>query len=166
MAKAPNYVLDANVFLEAQKRYYAFNLCPGFWDALISHELGSIDRVKKELVNDELAKWVKEKMPDSCFASSGSKTVVECYSDIAAWVNEEKRFTPGARAKFLNGADGWLIAYAKTNGCVLVTHEKPEPLSKKVKIPDVCKAFAVKVVDTFDMLRSVGAKFKLDDSEE
>jgi len=25
------YILDANVFIEAYKRYYAFDLCPGFW---------------------------------------------------------------------------------------------------------------------------------------
>lgn len=168
MPKAPSYVLDANVFLEAQKRYYAFNLCPGFWEALVSHKLGSIDRVNDELVagTDELATWAQETVPDSFFEPSNAEDVVASYRWIADWVNEQTRFTESERARFLKGADGWLIAYAKVNDCVLVTHEKTEPFSKKVKIPDVCKAFDVKVEDTFDMLRSVGAKFTLDDSEE
>ena len=28
------YILDANVFIEAYKRYYAFDLCPGFWRSI------------------------------------------------------------------------------------------------------------------------------------
>jgi hypothetical protein len=28
------YLLDANVFIEAEKRYYNHDLCPGFWDWL------------------------------------------------------------------------------------------------------------------------------------
>lgn len=168
MPRAPSYVLDANVFIQAKNAYYAFNICPGFWDALVSHELGSIDRVKTELVSgkDDLVKWVKETMPKSCFAPSNATDVVDCYGEIAIWVHAQKRFTQSERAKFLSGADGWLIAYAKVNGCVVASQEKSAPQSKSVKIPDVCKAFDVKVLDTFDMLRSVGARFTLDDSEE
>lgn len=51
------YILDSNVFMEAHNRYYAFDIAPGFWDALIGHaETGriiSIDRVKKELDKGE-----------------------------------------------------------------------------------------------------------------
>ena len=32
-----NYLLDANVFMEAHRRYYAFDLCPGFWECLLHH---------------------------------------------------------------------------------------------------------------------------------
>ncbi len=163
MAKAPSYVLDANVFIQAKNSYYAFDLCPGFWEALVSHELGSIDRVKAELISgkDELVKWIKETMLDSCIAPSDSEKVVKCFGEIATWVNAETRFSQASRKRFLDGADGWLIAYAKVNGCVVVSQEKPAPDGQNVKIPDVCKAFAVKVVDTFDMLRSVGARFTL-----
>ena len=31
------FLLDANVFIEAAKRYYAFGIAPGYWDALIKH---------------------------------------------------------------------------------------------------------------------------------
>ena len=26
------YLLDSNVFIEAKNRYYAFDICPGFWE--------------------------------------------------------------------------------------------------------------------------------------
>ena len=29
---SPIHVLDANVFVEAHRRYCAFDLCPGFWE--------------------------------------------------------------------------------------------------------------------------------------
>ena len=61
--EGPAYLLDASVFIEAGRRYYAFDLEPGawFWEALLRHsEDGvalSIDRVKEELEKgkDELA---------------------------------------------------------------------------------------------------------------
>jgi hypothetical protein len=64
MNASPSYVLDANVFIEAARRYYAFDIAPAFWQALInfasSGRVISIDRVKAELDrgNDELTEWV------------------------------------------------------------------------------------------------------------
>ena len=34
MSGSRKYALDANVFIEAKNRYYRFNLCPGYWQAL------------------------------------------------------------------------------------------------------------------------------------
>lgn len=31
------YVLDSDVFVAAKNSYYAFAICPGFWDSLIHH---------------------------------------------------------------------------------------------------------------------------------
>jgi len=67
------YVLDANVFIEAARRYYAFDIAPPFWDILLQHAengvIESIDWVKKELEKgkgkegeeDELARWANAK---------------------------------------------------------------------------------------------------------
>lgn len=66
MTMAPPFLLDANIFIEAAQRYYAFDLVPTFWQALIdlaeSGQLLSIDRVKDELTNtdDDLARWAKQ----------------------------------------------------------------------------------------------------------
>jgi len=47
---SPVYVLDTNVFVQAHRRHYAFDICPGFWDCLIHHHqtgrIVSIDRVR------------------------------------------------------------------------------------------------------------------------
>jgi len=31
------YIIDSDVFIAAKNQYYAFDLCPGFWDSLIHH---------------------------------------------------------------------------------------------------------------------------------
>lgn len=58
-----NYLFapDANVFIEAARRYYAFDIAPSFWKALIVHtkkqHIITIDRIIREIKqgNDELA---------------------------------------------------------------------------------------------------------------
>jgi len=62
----PVYVLDANVFIEAARRYYAFDVAPAFWNGLVHHAarggIKSIDKIKQELerVSDDLADWIKK----------------------------------------------------------------------------------------------------------
>jgi hypothetical protein len=34
-AGTEKYLLDSNVFIEAYRRYYSFDICPGFWDCLV-----------------------------------------------------------------------------------------------------------------------------------
>ncbi len=36
----PVFVLDTNIFIEAHRRYYAQDLCPGFWECLRYHSDG------------------------------------------------------------------------------------------------------------------------------
>ena len=31
------YLLDANVYIQAHRRYYDFDICPGYWDCLFFH---------------------------------------------------------------------------------------------------------------------------------
>lgn len=61
--------------------------------------------------------------------------------------------------QFANGADGWLVAYARAKGHVVVTHEQlSADVRRKVPIPNVCNAFGVRYVDTFEMLRELGVR--------
>lgn len=64
-------------------------------------------------------------------------------------------------AEFLdvNEADAWLIAFAKTNNNIIVTHEISDPQSKKrIKIPDA--GFEpVECVNTIEMFRRLGQTF-------
>lgn len=165
MTPEPSYVLDANVFIEAARRYYAFDLAPKFWDSLLHHAVNgriqSIDRIGKELKRgkDELARWVTNHF-DHAFASTDETDVVGVYTEIMNLVNNEKQFLDTAKADFAGGADGWLVAYAKVKRCVVVTHETLAPdARRKVPIPNVCRTFDVPFVDTFEMLRTLGVRF-------
>lgn len=159
------YVLDANVFIQAARRYYAFDLAPKFWEALVRHggggQIKSIDRVKQELERgkDELATWAREIFADA-FASTDDTDFIRSFAEIMTWVQAQGQFSDAAKADFASGADGWLVAYARVKGCVVVTHEVLDPnIRRKVPIPNVCEAFGVPFVDTFEMLRALGVRF-------
>ncbi|MBI3937965.1 MAG: DUF4411 family protein [Betaproteobacteria bacterium] len=167
MTDPVRYLLDANVFIQAKRSYYAFDLCPGYWKALLAHHgsgrLCSIDRVRDELLNgaDELADWVKSSVPDGFFVSSAEPAVATWFGKMMSWAQSQAQFLPVAKAEFAGKADGWLIAYAKTHGLKLVTLEKANPaIKKKVPMPNVCDAFGVQYLDTFDMLRVLKTKLE------
>ena len=166
MPAPSRYVVDANVLMEAHRRYYRFTVCPGFWDCMAwQHKQGvvcSIDRVKSEIEagKDKLAQWVKKDCPKTFFYATTDPKVSTWYGEIIAWVQAQTRYTPAAKSQFASVADGWLIAYARENGLSVVTHEVPAPESRNdVKIPDVCDAFGVPFMDVFDMLEKLRSKF-------
>ena len=159
------YVLDSNVFMEAARRYYAFDLAPKFWESLVHYavngQIQSIDRIKQEIErgNDELAIWATSQFSDA-FASTDEEDVIESYSEVMSWVQAQDQFSDAAKADFAAGADGWLVAYARPKGLIVVTHEVLDPsIRRKVPIPNVCEAFGVNCVDTFEMLRQLGVRF-------
>ncbi len=158
------FLLDTNVFVEAHRRYYALDLCPGFWECLEHYcrepRLLSIDRVRSEIdEGDALDEWVKQ-APDHLFVSTADQAVAQRYRDVMAWVQGNNQFRPEAKAEFARGADGWLIAYAGVHDHAVVTHEVFDPnVRRKVPIPNVCRQFHVLYVDTFSMLRSLEVRF-------
>lgn len=156
------YVLDANVFIEAARHYYAFDLVPSFWKCLIDYaeagHIRSVDRVKKELerLNDPLASWARDEF-GGAFASTDEEDVFGAYTDIINWAQHKGQFTDAAKAEFARAAEPWLVAYARVKKCVAVTLEQPAPYAKKeIKLPDVCGAFNVRCINTFEMLRELG----------
>lgn len=157
------YALDTNVFIEAAKRYYAFDLVPGFWTTLTKlsgRSVVSIDRVDAEIKEPAVREWIdKNGGFASGFVSTDSGEVARVYATVMAWVNGQAQFTGAAKAEFADGADGWLIAYAKLRGMTLVTHEVfRADVKRKVPIPNVCRALGVLYADTFEMLRTLGVK--------
>jgi hypothetical protein len=166
MSEAPEkYALDANAFIQAKRRFYGFEFCPGYWRALIWHQqrgrLSSIDKVRDELLRggDDLTQWVKREFGDQAFASTAVPEVMAAYGQMLAWVMAQSQFMETAKAEFQQVADGWLVAYAKVNGYVVVTLEEFDPvIRKKVPLPNVCRAFDVEWITPFDMLRRLGVK--------
>lgn len=159
------YVLDADVFIEAARRYYAFDIAPLFWNNLLHHAdegaIESIDWVKKELERgkDELARWANDSFAHAFF-STDEQDVIASYGKVMAWVQSQSQFYDAAKADFADGADGWLVAYAMAKGRIIVTHEVlATDARRKVPIPNVCEIFHVRFIDTFTMLRELGVRF-------
>jgi hypothetical protein len=158
------YLLDANVFIEAARRYYAFDLVPRFWTNLEQlaqqGRICSVDRVKRELEkgHDRLSEWAAQDFADG-FASTDAAEVLVEFRKVMTWVTGQPQFTDAAKQQFASGADGWLVAYAKTTGYVVVTQEQLSGDAKRrVPIPNICNAFGVRYVDTFEMLRELGVR--------
>ena len=162
MSAGRRYVLDANVLIQAHQTYYGFDICPGFWLALSrQHEakrVFSIDKIRTELLalSDPLTDWVRNDAPDTFFKGTADKAVTDAFRDMVNWVQNESQFNTEAKEEFSSVADGWVIAYAKANGLIVVTHEEYAPAAaKKVPIPNVCLEFNVEYCNTFEMLRDL-----------
>ena len=155
------YLIDTSVLIEGYRNYYAFDLVPSFWNKLTEYvkdkKVLIIDRVKKEIEEkreDQLTRWLKKEFDGDDFASTDDEKVIAQYEKIINWVQNNPQFNDEAKADFANGADGWLIAYAKVNDCIVVTQEKFHPdIRRKVPIPNVCKEFEVEYINLFEMLR-------------
>jgi len=160
------FLLDTNVLIAAHRAYYAFDLCPGFWESIkAAHAAGRIfstRRVRDEMVGkgDALATWVAQELPPEFFVDDSAAGIVAEYGPMMAWV-VARGFMPAAQAKFATDADGWLVATAKHGNFCLVTHEARKPDAKaRVPIPNVCEEFAVSYCNSFEMLRALGCCYR------
>lgn len=158
------YLLDTNVLIEASRRYYAFDLCPGFWrwvtGAMSNGTVRSVDAVRAELEakDDELSAWVKDGATD-LFLSPTQASMVGMARVMGTVTPKYEK--PSVDA-FARKADAVLIAHALAHQYTVVTEEGSAPHStKKIKIPDVCRLLGVACVDTFSLLRSQRAAFEL-----
>lgn len=163
------FVLDSNVFIESKKRYYAFDVCPGFWDLLVFQQANaniiSIATVRDEIAEkqDDLSNWVATVMPAACFAGVDADNVIAGYQQGMNWVFAQDQFTDAAKAEYanVNNADAWVIAYAVAHGMTVATEERLNLAKKsRVPIPNVCGALGIPCVDTVAMLRALGAQFR------
>jgi hypothetical protein len=162
-----NYLLDANVFIQAHRSYYSFDLCPGFWACIPAHHTAgrilSIDKIRAELLTgDPLDNWVQTVAPTSLFTSTRDERVTVEFAGMMRWVQANPQFQAEAKAEFAQVADGWLVAYAKVHGYTVATLEMHRPEQRsKVPLPNVCLQFGVPYADTFTMLRDLGSRFEL-----
>ncbi len=103
--ESQKFLLDANVLISAHRSYYAFDICPGFWDAVIAgHAEGRIfstQRVLAELRRggDALLAWAEAELPEGFFMDDSelevnfSENRLELYAtDIEADTFVEESF--------------------------------------------------------------------------
>lgn len=144
-----NYLLDANVFIEAYNRYYADSIAPSFWQWLAAADnIHTISQVKDEVGQKE----------DGCAALISSVKVVPSdlthAAAISDHVNQHQTYSSASKHEFLSKADFHLVCAAKASNWIVVTQEVKASNSKKVKIPNICEAFSIQSMNTFTMLKT------------
>ena len=159
-------LLDTNVFITAKNTYYGFDLVPAFWTWLERQAdvemLASTEMVYQELRDgdDDLAAWVGARRDRLFRASSASAQVAGYVDSLNTWARGEG-YRDHAVGDFMNCADPFLVGAAAELGATVVTLETPAGASKKkVKIPDACDQLGVHHENTFDMMRTLGARFE------
>lgn len=161
------YLLDTNTFITSAKLHYGFEFVPGFWAWLVEQNdkdaLCSCDPVRTELLakSDEVSAWAK----------AHSNLFVDAPTNLGLALAEisntilSGNFTPKARDKFLGGIDYQILAFAKSLGLTIVTHEVSAPDSKKdIKLPDACSLVGVKSITPFELLKLENARLVLANS--
>lgn len=163
------YCLDTSVFIQAYRSYYAFDIAPPFWNALVTLSKNGVITtpyaVYRELMDgdaDELRKWAKDH-GKTLFIEPDSK-VNEAYRQVAEFANTRYEDQHWIR-DFLKGADPWVISQAKAHNLIVVTMEgvkQAENISKasgrfigRIKIPNMCGHFGIKTVSTYELLRTL-----------
>lgn len=157
------YLLDTNVFIQANNLHYGLDFCPAFWEWLLINQqtiVGSLDKVKDEILagDDALVDWVKQKN-NQLFYNFDQKSLGELIG-----INNTLRqlnYEAHAISSFKADADYFLIAYARSHNLTIVTHEIPSDSPKKVKIPNICTTLGVQYMQPFQMLRIENVKFVL-----
>lgn len=159
------YLLDANVFIEAKRFYYSFQIAPGYWEWLFakfkSKEFASVRAVYDELSSgdDELSSWVKTAelrefwLPDTADSLSAM-------TELASWAAHPDRQYKGAAVdEFMSSADFRLAAQGKALGAVVVTRETSDPGSRRrVKLPDAAAHLGVRSVQPFEIYERLGLR--------
>ncbi len=159
-----SYLLDADVLIQAHKLHYGFDFCPGFWDWIVRmHQRGevhSILAIRNDIATggDQLADWVNEL--DQGFFLQPDSMSLEALGSITDWVDAHKLYSVAAKQEFMTCSDLHLIAHALAHRMTIVTMEVSAPNSKnRVKIPDVCNAMNVKSMPSYELLRTLKARF-------
>lgn len=164
------YVLDTSVFIEAAKNYYSFDFGTKFWDFLVEkakeNVLMSIDKVLDEInkgkEDEPLRIWCNRDFINY-FYKTIEESILNEYSIIVNWAEDQhSQYNRIAIDEFMNEdkADAWIVSYAKANNLIVVTNEVYNPtIKRKIPIPNVCKAFEIRYINIFDMLRNL--KFEI-----
>lgn len=102
------YLIDSDVLITAKNSYYAFDLCPGFWNSLLDkHQSGqvhSLDRNRMELQqgrdDDDLVKWVNDSVPSGFFLSTRQTDVAAAYTEVMLWAQRNQIKLPDVCIQF------------------------------------------------------------------
>lgn len=162
------FLLDSNVFIDAENFRYPHEVFPGIWEWLEHYAKRGVfkshRKVYDELLksHDYISSWAEEhqfmfQKPDiSEMQYIGQMTEIL----VAANCPEKHKRDFIGNPSY---ADPFLIAHAKAHDLVIVTNEKPTKnnFQGRVKIPDMCHELGVKYTDTTGLLRFTKDTFHL-----
>ncbi|WDL69612.1 DUF4411 family protein [Helicobacter winghamensis] len=162
------YLIDTNIFIESAYRFYAFDICPRFWDFLDKcsrlDSVKSINKVYDEITsaNNDLQNF-KERLKSRGFFLPIENITSKSYAEISQTLLT-MQYTQKAIQDFSNGADYFLIALAYQDSYTIVTHETKSGNNAKqtIKIPNVCQRLGICCIDVAEFLRQEQARFVLE----
>lgn len=109
---------------------------------------------------DALWEWVQTNVPKEFFLPSSRPEIVAEYRKLIDWVQAEAQYIEHAKTEFASAADGWLVAYSRATGATVVSQETvARDAKKRIPIPNICEAFEVEYMDTFEMLHALNASY-------
>jgi hypothetical protein len=162
------YWLDADVLIQAENTFYAFQIARPFWAFIVREaEAGRIcssTRIYREILRyedkgNDLVSWAKEHRNSGLFAEP-ERAIQEAFTEVADYVTQQYRQRPAKVAEFLKGGDGWIIAHAYCDGGTVVSHEnRLDSASLTPKIPNVCHNFGVGCIGLPAMLKQLKFTF-------
>ncbi|MDE5603758.1 MAG: DUF4411 family protein [Helicobacter sp.] len=166
------YLIDTNIFIESAYRFYAFDICPGFWEFLEkcseSDSIKSISKVYDEITPDNPnLQDFKEQLKNRGFFLSIENINPESYAKVSQEL-QTMQYTQKAISDFSSGADYFLVALAYQESYTIVTHEAKSGNNAKntIKIPNVCEQLEIKCIDVAEFLRSEKARFVLEETHQ
>lgn len=140
------YLLDANIFMEANRRYYYYKVVPAFWQWLKDdNDLCTIKTIIEEINagSDNLHELVDGiQITDQEQVTDPEDTPLERVLSYVLDRYNKKRIELNDNQ--MN--DLTLISVALKQGLIVVTGEKKEDENKKkpeIKIPDVCDGLKI-----------------------
>jgi hypothetical protein len=153
------YVLDTSALVDAWSKWYSPQSIPRFWERL--EELGQSglvtipDAVLFELqkIDDDLYRWCKDR-ENIIVAPTTPEVQVLVKAISTSYPNLLYAGTPGK-----NFADPIVIALAEYKKYAVVTHEKMTGNLNGPRIPDVCKAKGIRVMQVHLLVLEQGWKF-------
>lgn len=158
------YLIDANVFMTAHRKFYPFDIAPSFWLQLVekgSNNIVVIEEIQKEIRKgqDLLLEWYEKVCGKFTVLGIPGPEVIESYRVIIRSINDSEQYTESAKKEFASSADSWLCAYGLSTGYTIVTLETYDgEIKKRVKIPNVCREFGVEYMDLIQFMRIIGIK--------
>lgn len=161
------YLLDANTLIDAKRDYYPIGRVPEFWEWLVYHgNQGNIkipieiyeefsDTSDKDENKDELATWAEQPEVKEAllFAEEAGQDLVArlTYGGYLPNPTDDELVTIGR--------DPFLLSYALKdleNRCVVTTEaSKPSRQGANRRIPDVCRTFNIKCINSFQLIKDL-----------